>query len=266
MNRLCQTVCGLLLTSSVAAAEPSSPLKACMASSANRTEASQCLDRLLVQANADMARGVQVVRVQMQKLDTATGRPNAVAAFEASQNAFTIYRDKNCAWAAVQLEPGTGSGDAARDCMIRMTRARMAELAGQPAMMGSDDANALAAITNLPVGLTGISWRLMSLTQAGKVTAMPPDSGVTIVFYAGGRVNGKAPINSYSSRFRLGSGRRIEWPTPSFVTTRMAGPSAQMQQEDDYLRALAGSTQLRLEAGALTLENDDRSVVLKFAH
>jgi len=89
---------------------------------------------------------------------------------------------------------------------------------------------------------------------------------VTIVFYADGHVNGKAPINSYNSRFRLGSGGRIEWSKPGFITTRMAGPSAQMQQEDDYLRALAGSTQLRLEAGALTLENDDRSVVLKFAH
>ena len=265
MNRIGQMVCGLLLTGSVAAAEPQSPIKACMASSANRIEASQCLDRRLMQANAGMARGIQVVRVQMQKLDTATGRPNAVAAFEASQNAFAIYREKNCAWAAVQLQPGTGSGDATRDCMIRMTRARVAELEGQPAMMGPGDANAPAAVASLPAGLAGISWRLMSLTLAGKEEAMPPDARVTIEFHAGGRVNGKAPINSYNSSFRLGSGGRIEWPKPGFVTTRMAGPSALMQREDDYLRALAGSTQLRLEAGALTLENDDRSIVLKFA-
>jgi heat shock protein HslJ/uncharacterized protein YecT (DUF1311 family) len=268
VNRIGQTVCGLLLTGSVVAAEPQSPLMACMGSSANRIEASQCLDRRLVQANADMARGFQVLRVQMLKLDTATGRPNAVAAFEASQNAFAIYREKNCAWAAVQLQPGTGSGDAARDCMIRMTRARIAELAGQPAKMGPGEVNTPAAVAGLPAGLADISWRLMSLTLASKEAAMSPDARVTIefhAFHAGGRVNGKAPINSYNSSFRLGSGGRIEWLKPGFVTTRMAGPSAMMQLEVDYLRALVGSTQLRLEAGALTLENDDRSIVLKFA-
>jgi heat shock protein HslJ/uncharacterized protein YecT (DUF1311 family) len=252
-----------LLASSAVAADPSIPLQACYAANTNRIQVSQCLDQLLTQANADMLRAIQAVRENMQKLDAVTGHAKALTAFNASQQAFENYREHDCAWAAVQMEPGTGSGDAARDCLIRRTRVRVAELEEQFAIKNSDKANAL---TGLPAGLAGISWRLTSMMQAGRQTVLTPDTKVTIVFHEDGHVSGKAPINAYNGGFNLGSGMRIEWRRPEFSTTRMAGPSALMQLEDDYLKTLARSTQLRFEDSSLVLENHDRSVVLTFTH
>jgi heat shock protein HslJ len=262
MYRIRHIVWVLLLASSTVTAEPSTPLKACYTANPNRIQVSQCLDQLLSQANADMARVIHVVRVQMQKLDAANGRTKALAMFDASQQAFENYRERDCAWAGVQMEPGTGSGDAVRDCQIRRTRARVAELEAQFAISGSDTTY---TPTGLPAGLAGRTWRLTSMMQAGRKSDITPDTKVTIVFTEDGHVSGKAPINAYNGGFSLSAGMRIEWRKPGFNMTRMAGPPALMQVEDDYLQALARCTQLRFEDSGLLLENHDRSIVLTYS-
>jgi uncharacterized protein YecT (DUF1311 family) len=124
MHVMCYLLWSATLVSAVAEAlEPSSPLKECYATAANRIEVSRCLERQRDDANAGMARCVQAVRKQMQQLDAVRNLRLAVKAF----------RERNCRWVAARMEPGTGAGDAALDCMIRMTRARTAELAADEA-------------------------------------------------------------------------------------------------------------------------------------
>ena len=111
-----------------AAAIESSPLQQCYGRSANRLEVGPCLERRLAEANAEMAAEVDAASPKMQGLDAVTGRTEASSAFDRSQKAFNAYRADNCSWRAAQLGSGTGSGDAARDCMIRMALERAAEL------------------------------------------------------------------------------------------------------------------------------------------
>ena len=122
-----------LVCAGAVALEPSSPLKECYATAANRIEVSQCLERQRDNANAGMARCVQAVLAQMQELDAVRGRALTVTSFDEAQKAFEAFRERNCRWVAARLEPGTGAGDAALDCMIRMTRARTAEFAADVA-------------------------------------------------------------------------------------------------------------------------------------
>lgn len=125
--------CTALIAATAMALEPPSALKECYATSANRIEVSRCLARERDIANAEMERCAQTVRARMQELDAARGRTQAVTAFAEAQKAFEAYRERNCLWVAARMEPSTGAGDAARDCMIRMTRARSAELASSAA-------------------------------------------------------------------------------------------------------------------------------------
>jgi uncharacterized protein YecT (DUF1311 family) len=134
MHVMCYLLWSATLVSAVAEAlEPSSPLKECYATAANRIEVSRCLERQRDDANAGMARCVQAVRKQMQQLDAVRNLRLAVTSFDEAQKAFEAFRERNCRWVAARMEPGTGAGDAALDCMIRMTRARTAELAADEA-------------------------------------------------------------------------------------------------------------------------------------
>ena len=75
-----------------------------------------------------MSKAASAALVQAQKLDAVTERTLATSAFDRSQKAFAEFREMNCVWRAAQLSSGTGAGDVARDCMIRMTLGRVEEL------------------------------------------------------------------------------------------------------------------------------------------
>ena len=111
-----------------AAVLESSPLQLCHDRSTNRIEVGQCLERRLAEANAGMSKAASAALVQAQKLDAVTERTLATSAFDRSQKAFAEFREMNCVWRAAQLSSGTGAGDVARDCMIRMTLGRVEEL------------------------------------------------------------------------------------------------------------------------------------------
>ena len=112
----------------MAAASVYSPLQACYAQSANRIAVGPCLDRRLAKANAELSDAVGAAIERMHKLDAASGRALAAAALDRSQKAFSEFREANCNWLAAQMSAGTGSGDVARDCRIRMTSDRTQEL------------------------------------------------------------------------------------------------------------------------------------------
>jgi heat shock protein HslJ len=128
------------------------------------------------------------------------------------------------------MSAGTGSGDVAQDCMIRMTRARADELrtsasageaAGQPSLL-TESSSVMA--------WQGVDWKLTKLVREGKDVPLVANSKVTANFHAAGRVAGAASVNRYFGSYKAAGDGRIEWAAPAFGATRMAGPPQLMQQ------------------------------------
>ena len=104
------------------------PLEQCQQSAVERRQTRDCLERMTKEASDALAEAFFAARSDMERLDRTTGRATASNALEASERAFRDFRDRNCAWIAAILAPGTGSSDVKLDCEIRMDRARADEL------------------------------------------------------------------------------------------------------------------------------------------
>jgi heat shock protein HslJ/uncharacterized protein YecT (DUF1311 family) len=237
-------------------APAATPIEECYQSASGRQQAHACLERMDREASSALAAALAAAHVQMQKLDRATGRGTAESALEASQQAFHNFRERNCAWVAATLSPGTGSGDATLDCMIRMARARVDEL---KVAQGQSDAGGADALTD-------VEWHLTGLIFDGAATGLgsATDSEVSIRFDKSGRVSGRAPINRYAGSYRLSGDGRISWGDAGLQTTRMAGPPGAMEKEDMFLQILGQVYRFRINGTQLVLETEDSNSSLTF--
>jgi heat shock protein HslJ len=197
--------------------------------------------------------------------DRVTGRPDAGPAFERAAERFLAFRAANCAWQGTQLAPGTGAGDVTKDCLVRMTQARAAELkaetvrgSGPPVVEGVPPSQDVVA------AVRGHEWRLVSLVVAGTPTPIVPGSAVTIRFDDNGMAGGAASLNRYQGGYRLGPDGALVWVGPGFAATRMAGPPDLMRQEATFLEALQAASRLRIEEGRLFLESANGGTRLTF--
>ena len=243
-----------------------SDLPGCYDNAANRIEVGQCLDRNLVTVRAELSDAVKAMHWQMKKLDEATARQLATNAFDGSQEAFDRYRESDCGWLAAKMSSGTGSGDVARDCMIRMTRTRTEELRAQlNAAGGATQREPLPQNADLK-DLTGGSWRLIGSERNGRQMALLPESTPSIEFDETGHVSGNASINRFSGGYSIEASGTLQWSKAGFAATRMAGSPELMQQEAEFLEALNRVERARVENGTLILGNDEQTIVLTFRH
>lgn len=111
--------------------------------------------------------------------------------------------------------------------------------------------------------LDGIEWRLTKMIKNGAVLPLSKTAEATFACQADGKVAGLATINRYFGSLRFIDAREIKWSP--FGSTRMAGPQALMQQENEFLNALAQTQHMILSSGNLIIETFDRSIVLEFA-
>ncbi len=103
--------------------------------------------------------------------------------------------------------------------------------------------------------LDGTNWNLVSLGVAESVTAVLPDSTPTLNF-AEGQVSGNASCNSYSGEVTLGEDGAMT--VGMLASTLMAcADEAMMQQEADFMAALAQVTSYTLSGSQLTLQTPD---------
>lgn len=237
-----------------------SPLDECWQHSANRQESAACLRAKLAEAKDGLARAYRDIRDEMERLDRVTGRHSAVKALDASQRAFEQYRERTCAWIAAAAAGGSGAGDMALDCMIRLTQQRTAELDAQ---MPERKPAAGSPPSAVPAELTAVEWRLTTLERDGKPIALPAGSGATLKLGADGRVSGRAPINGYFGAAKLGADGSLAWTGP-MGSTQMAGPPELMNAELTYFQILQQATRWRVEQGELILENADGSARARF--
>ncbi len=117
--------CALFATSALAQTSPAAQIE-CEA--ANQVLIKTCLAKLAPQAEQDRLNAEAAARAMMKNLDGATGRPEALPAFEQDTKAFHAYRQAHCAWVGKSFAGGSGAGIAERSCRIDLDRARAEEL------------------------------------------------------------------------------------------------------------------------------------------
>ena len=104
--------------------------------------------------------------------------------------------------------------------------------------------------------ITGSEWRC---TRLGAVTP-PADCVPTFMLGADGKVGGFAGVNRWFGTCTANGASLAFGP---LVSTRMAGPPARMELEQQYLRVMATVTQWTIADGTLRL-SDGTSVVAEF--
>ena len=240
------------------------PLAECYQSASDRQQVHACLERMTKTESDALAHALAAARARMEELDRVTGRPNAARALEDSQRAFREFRERNCAWIAATMSPGTGSGDAAMDCMIRMDRARADELRALPAGTVSQ----APPIASGAGRLTGVEWHLTQLVFDGAATGLgfSGDTPVTIRFDESGQAAGRGPINRFAASYSSGADGRIAWTGGGLQTTNMAGPPAAMEKEDMFFQILGQVYRYRVSGSRLILETEDANSSLTFEY
>ena len=117
----------LLVLAQPAAADPSLE---CSVDSGSQVEVRDCLAATEKTVDAAMALALRFATDAATELDEVTGRPVALPALEASQAAWSAYRDAHCAYVGATFGGGSGTGIAIRSCRIELARERIRALRG----------------------------------------------------------------------------------------------------------------------------------------
>jgi len=123
--------------------------------------------------------------------------------------------------------------------------------ADQPAPSGAVEP---AAADSVPAELVGTRWRLVEF-DAGE--AVSEDIEITAEFRPGG-IAGRSACNRYTGPVEVDlAAGTIEFG--ALVSTKMACPPPQMENETRYLGALERATGVTLETGRLTIRAEDET-------
>ncbi len=119
--------CLLILLASPFAAL-SDPSFECSVDLSSQVEIAECVaeTEAAVDKTIDIALGFAMGSVK--ELDDVTGRQVAAPALEASQTAWSVYRDAHCEYVGSTFGGGSGTGIAIRSCRVELGRARVSEL------------------------------------------------------------------------------------------------------------------------------------------
>jgi uncharacterized protein YecT (DUF1311 family) len=136
--RIAHALAGAGLASLMAAASAKTPMDQCweQAGNAGRPAVVSCLEARQRESDKDLAAALIEARRQARDLAKVSGKPLPVRSLERAQSRFVDYRESQCKFALAMVGSGSGAGDAYRDCYIRLSEARTAELraaAGKPA-------------------------------------------------------------------------------------------------------------------------------------
>ncbi|MBY6191149.1 META domain-containing protein [Microbulbifer agarilyticus] len=95
----------------------------------------------------------------------------------------------------------------------------------------------------------GGKWELSLLRINGQAIPVDQPSEFTFLCNSGGEAMGKSGINTYRGSMHVTDNGQILWDTGSFASTKMAGPPQLMDQEAQYLSALARTRQAFVKSG-----------------
>ncbi|WP_445356493.1 META domain-containing protein [Microbulbifer sp. ANSA002] len=86
-------------------------------------------------------------------------------------------------------------------------------------------------------------WQLVRLRINGAAVPIQKPADFTFVCNLDGNVMGRSGINTYRGELQITENGLMLWDSSSFASTKMSGPEILLQQENTYLRALAGTRQ-----------------------
>lgn len=129
----------------------------------------------------------------------------------------------------------------------------------------SQQARSVAVVINADnfETIAGMQWTLKQMVVNGQRFKLT-DPKPFIQFNAEERkVTGFASINQFFGSVKIDQQGNVQWPGP-FGSTRMAGPSPQMQQEDTFLKALPRTQRLTKSGTDLQAVTTDGKTELIF--
>jgi len=128
MKRLSLKLVLLMTLGAAPFAVQADPALECDAHNDTQIEVRDCVAAAEVQVDAAVKKAYGFAMTSAKELDQVTGRKVSAKALEASQAAWSTYRDTHCTYVGSTLGGGSGTGIAITGCRIILGRARVARL------------------------------------------------------------------------------------------------------------------------------------------
>jgi heat shock protein HslJ len=109
-----------------------------------------------------------------------------------------------------------------------------------------------------------VQWQLDLVQDSATHTPFPKAPPVTIMLEETGKVTGSAPVNRYFGEFELKDNGVIQWNSPGFGATMMAGPPELMELEQYYLNSLHQCNRLSISDSRLVFSRHASELRLEY--
>ena len=129
----------------------------------------------------------------------------------------------------------------------------------------SADGATRATLTAQPRALAGTAWHVTGINNGrGGVASVVKDSSVTMAFGPDGVASGSAGCNQYTTRFQT-AGPQLTFAQPAVTRKMCARPDGVMEQEQQFLSALATVTSARREGDRLELRTASGALAISLS-
>jgi uncharacterized protein YecT (DUF1311 family) len=246
----------------------------CADRSPTQAALSACLDSRVADAERDLEYKAKLARNTFASMRSRELRAKTQRAFDRAQRRFFAERDQQCG-GNPETVGDSDRGNKVRECIIRLTRERSAELAASFSLSRADTRAAEeqppparpqtpAATRPQSDPVYGVDWRLTRVIRDNKEMALPPKYKASLRLETDGRVSGYGAASAFTGRYRLRSPGRIEWAENGFLITHDAQQPDPNQIDYLYIDSLERITRAGLSKTGLVLRNEDGSISLSF--
>ena len=262
-----------LAVAAIAPVLAASATEECADRSPTQAALSECLDAALADAERDLMYKAKLGRESLDAMRGREQRAKAQRAFDRAQRRFFAERDRQCGGSRDAL-PDSDRGNKMRECMIRLTRERSAQIA---ASLSRESAETPAQAEAKPAApqpdpaarapsdpVYGVDWRLTRMIRDNKEMALPPKYRGHLRLETDGRVSGYGAGSAFTGRYRLRAPGKVEWAENGFLITHDAQQSDPSQIDYLYIDSLERITRAGLSKTGLVLRNEDGSISLSF--
>jgi len=143
-----------------------------------------------------------------------------------------------------------------------LRRARAARIDGERLVLADERAATLATFAAQPELLAGTSWRVTGYNNGRQAVVSPlPETELTIVFGADGRVNGSSGCNRYTGTYDT-QRRGVQFGPLASTKKACVDPKGVMEQESAFLATLRTAARVRVEGDRLELRRADRAIAV----
>lgn len=124
--------------------------------------------------------------------------------------------------------------------------------------------NALATFAQQRAGLAGTAWRVTGYNNGRQaIVSVITGTELTADFGADGTLSGSAGCNRYTATYEV-SGTNLKIGPVALTLMACADPAGVMEQETQFLQALATATTYRLDGDRLELRTADGALAATF--